>query len=113
MPPIMEAAERLHKEGVSVEVVDLRTLHPMDTETLVKSAYKTGKLLTVDQSKYTLCPGAEVIARVAEGIPGARFKRIAFPDASPSCAPEMFNWMKPNADNVCGAAKVLLAGASK
>lgn len=108
MTDIMKAATRLQADGISVEVIDLRTLHPMDTETLVKSAEKTRKLLTVDQSKYTLCPGAEVIARVAEGVPGTKFKRIAFPDAPPPGAPEMFLWMRPNDEHVYRAAKMLL-----
>lgn len=108
MPEILDATERLANQGVSVEVIDLRSLHPIDTETLVKSVQKTGKLLTVDQSKYTLCPGAEVIARVAEGVRGAAFKRIAYPDAPPPGAPEMFNWMRPNADHVYQAATILL-----
>lgn len=109
MPPIMSATERLQQEGVSVEAIDLRSLHPIDTETLVKSAEKTGKVLTVDQSKYTLGPGAEVIARIAEGVPGTHFRRIAYPDAPPPGAPEMFNWMTPNADHVYDAAARLLS----
>jgi len=108
MPDITQAVKTLQSDGVSVESIDLRTLHPMDTETLCKSVEKTRRLLTVDQSKYTLCPGAEVIARVAEGVPGAKFKRIAFPDAPPPGAPEMFVWMKPNQDHVYRAAKMLL-----
>ena len=70
----------------------------MDTETLVNSVQKTKRLLTVDQSYYTLCPGAEVIARVAENVDGARYKRVAFPDAPPPASPEMFLWMRPNAE---------------
>ena len=58
----------LQKQGMKVEAIDLRCLKPMDTETLVKSVQKTKYLLTVDQSYYTLCPGAEVIARVAENV---------------------------------------------
>lgn len=109
MPVVLKATKRLQEEGVGVEAVDLRSLKPMDTETLVKSAKKTGKLLTVDQSYYTLCPGAEVIARVAEAVPGTKFKRISFPDAPPPASPEMFLWMKPDENNVYDAAKKLLS----
>jgi len=87
----------------------LRSLKPIDTDTLVKSVQKTKRLLTFDQSYYTLCPGAEVIARVAENVDGAKFKRIAFPDAPPPAAPEMFNWMRPNADHIIAAAKKFVA----
>jgi pyruvate dehydrogenase E1 component beta subunit len=93
---------------MKVEAIDLRSLKPMDTETLVKSVGKTKHLLTVDQSYYTLCPGAEVIARCAENVYGARFKRVAFPDAPPPASPEMFLWMRPNADHVVAAAKKLV-----
>ena len=108
MPEIMAGAEKLKAQGMSVEAIDLRSLKPMDTDTLVKSVRKTKRLLTVDQSYYTLCPGAEVIARVAENVDGARYKRVAFPDAPPPAAPEMFLWMKPNADHVVAAAKKLV-----
>ena len=108
MPEVMKAAEALKQQGMNVEAIDLRSLKPIDTETLVNSVQKTKRLLTVDQSYYTLCPGAEVIARVAENVDGARFKRIAFPDAPPPASPEMFLWMRPNADHVIAAAQKLV-----
>ncbi len=109
MPAVLEATEQLQKAGMNVEAIDLRSFKPMDTETLVKSVQKTKRLLTFDQSYYTLCPGAEVIARVAENVDGARFKRIAFPDAPPPASPEMFNWMRPNASHIVGAARKLVS----
>jgi pyruvate/2-oxoglutarate/acetoin dehydrogenase E1 component len=105
MPAVIEATQQLQKAGMKVEAIDLRSLKPIDTETLVKSVQKTKRLLTFDQSYYTLCPGAEVIARVAENVDGARYKRIAFPDAPPPASPEMFSWMRPNADHIVAAAK--------
>ena len=108
MPGVLEAAATLTAEGMSVEVIDLRVLKEMDTEALVNSVSKTKRLLTVDQSYYTLCPGAEVIARVAENVEGARYKRVAFPDAPPPASPEMFLWMRPNADHIIGAAHALV-----
>jgi pyruvate dehydrogenase E1 component beta subunit len=108
MPEVLKATEELKKAGMKVETIDLRSLKPMDTETLVKSVQKTKRLLAVDQSYYTLGPAAEVIARCAENVSGARFKRIAFPDAPPPAAPEMFLWMRPNASHIVGAAKKLV-----
>lgn len=108
MPEILKATEQLQADGVSVEAIDLRVLKEMDTETLVNSVAKTKRLLTVDQSYYTLCPGAEVIARVAENVDGAKYKRVAFPDAPPPASPEMFTWMRPNAEHVVAAAKKLV-----
>jgi pyruvate dehydrogenase E1 component beta subunit len=108
MPEVLKATEALQKKGMKVEAIDLRSLKPMDTETLVKSVQKTKRLLAVDQSYYTLGPAAEVIARVAENVDGARFKRIAFPDAPPPAAPEMFLWMRPYADHIAAAAQKLV-----
>ncbi|MDP4034117.1 MAG: transketolase C-terminal domain-containing protein [Pseudorhodobacter sp.] len=108
MPEVLAAAKRLQDEGMSVEVIDLRVLKEMDTETLVNSVAKTKRLLAVDQSYYTLGPAAEVVARCAENVEGARFKRIAFPDAPPPASPEMFLWMRPNADHITAAAKKLV-----
>jgi pyruvate dehydrogenase E1 component beta subunit len=107
------AVEQLQKEGVSVEYIDLLTLRPLDRKTFVESVRKTGRLLTVDMSYYTLCPGTEVIATCAEGVPGARFKRIAFPDVPPLGAPEFIYWQKPNAEQVVKAAKNLLNRACR
>lgn len=108
MPGVLEAAATLTGEGMGVEVIDLRALKEMDTETIVNSVAKTKRLLTVDQSYYTLGPGAEVVARAAENVEGAKFKRVAFPDAPPPASPEMFTWMRPNADGIVGAARALV-----
>lgn len=108
MPDVLEAAKRLTEAGMSVEVIDLRVLKQMDTETLVKSVAKTKRLLAVDQTYYTLGPAAEVVARCAENVEGARFRRIAFPDAPPPASPEMFGWMKVTADRIVSAAKTMV-----
>jgi pyruvate dehydrogenase E1 component beta subunit len=108
MPEVLKATARLQKDGVGVEAIDLRSLKPMDVETLVRSVQKTRRLLTVDQTYYTLCPGAEVVASVAAEVSPARFKRVAFPDAAPPAAPEMFLWMRPNDEHVYQAARKLL-----
>lgn len=108
MPDVLEAAKRLGEAGMSVEVIDLRVLKQMDTETLVKSVAKTKRLLAVDQTYYTLGPAAEVVARCAENVEGAKFRRIAFPDAPPPASPEMFNWMRPDATRIFDAAKKMV-----
>ena len=108
MPDVLEAAKRLGEAGMSVEVIDLRVLKQMDTETLVTSVAKTRRLLAVDQTYYTLGPAAEVVARCAENVEGAKFRRIAFPDAPPPASPEMFGWMKVTADRIVDAAKKMV-----
>ena len=62
----LEAAEQVSGEGVNVEVVDLRTLTPLDTETILESVKKTGKLLIVHEDNITGGVGAEIAALVAE-----------------------------------------------
>jgi pyruvate/2-oxoglutarate/acetoin dehydrogenase E1 component len=67
VPRALAAAQRLAAEGVSVEVVDPRTLRPLDTETLAASARKTGRVIVVYEAVKTLGIGAEIAARIAEG----------------------------------------------
>ena len=62
----MKAAEELEAEGISAEVIDLRTLSPMDSETVVNSVRKTGRLVVTHEAPRTLGLGAEVAARVCE-----------------------------------------------
>lgn len=108
MPDVLEAAKQLGAAGMSVEVIDLRVLKQMDTETLVTSVAKTKRLLAVDQTYYTLGPAAEVVARCAENVEGARFRRLAFPDAPPPASPEMFGWMKVTAERIVAAAQKMV-----
>jgi len=61
----MEAAAELEKEGIDAEVVDLRTLAPLDTRTVISSAEKTGRVLVVHESVLDYGPGAEVAAAIA------------------------------------------------
>jgi pyruvate dehydrogenase E1 component beta subunit len=62
----LEAAERLAQEGIDAEVVDLRTIRPMDHETVVESVKKTNRLVTVEEGWGPMGIGAEVAARVVE-----------------------------------------------
>jgi pyruvate dehydrogenase E1 component beta subunit len=62
----LKAAEELTKEGIDAEVVDLRTLRPMDTEAIVASVKKTGRIVTVEEGWPQSGIGAEIAARVIE-----------------------------------------------
>lgn len=62
----LEAAETLAAEGIDIEVIDLRTLRPLDTETIIESVKKTSRLACVYEGVKTLGIGAEVSARIAE-----------------------------------------------
>ncbi len=61
------AADELSREGISVEVVDPRTLAPLDTETIEASVAKTGRVVVVHEAVKTGGVGAEIAARIAEG----------------------------------------------
>ena len=62
----LKAAEELAKENINAEVIDLRTLKPMDTETMVESVKKTGRLVTVEEGWRQSGVGAEIAAGVME-----------------------------------------------
>jgi pyruvate dehydrogenase E1 component beta subunit len=62
----LKAAEALAKEGIEAEVIDLRTLKPMDSETIIASVKKTGRLVSVEEGWRQSGVGAEIAARVME-----------------------------------------------
>lgn len=70
----LSAAESLAADGVEVEVVDIRTLVPLDTETILRSVAKTGRLVTAEEAPRVHGFGAEITARVVEHLPPSRLK---------------------------------------
>lgn len=62
----MEAAKKLEQEGISCEVIDPRTLVPLDLDTIVESVKKTGRLVTVHEAHRTMGPGTEIAAEVTQ-----------------------------------------------
>ena len=108
----VEAADALADEGASVEVVDVRTISPLDREAILRSASKTGRVLVVHEDNISFGVGAEVAAIIAEHAfyhLDAPVRRLAMPDvpAFPFAAPleaELF----VGADDVLAAAKALL-----
>jgi pyruvate dehydrogenase E1 component beta subunit len=63
----LKAAEELAKDNIDAEVIDLRTLKPMDSESIIESVKKTGRLVTVEEGWKQSGVGAEIAARVMEG----------------------------------------------
>ena len=63
---VLEAAERLRAEGVSVEIIDLRTLSPMDVPTMIASVEKTGRAVVAHEAMRTCGLGAEIVAQINE-----------------------------------------------
>ncbi|MSO68496.1 MAG: pyruvate dehydrogenase complex E1 component subunit beta [Pseudolabrys sp.] len=62
----LKAAEELEKDGIEAEVIDLRTLKPMDTETIIASVQKTGRAVTIEEGWQQNGVGAEIAARIME-----------------------------------------------
>jgi pyruvate dehydrogenase E1 component beta subunit len=79
----LEAAKELSSGGVEIEVVDLRTVHPLDEETIVSSVRKTGRAIVFHEARKTGGLGGEVAALIAEkafGALKAPVVRVAGPD---------------------------------
>ena len=78
----LDVAEKLESEGISVEVIDLRSLVPLDREAIVRSVSKTGRLIVVDEDYQSFGLSGEVIAVVAEHDPTLlkRVSRVCVPD---------------------------------
>jgi 2-oxoisovalerate dehydrogenase E1 component beta subunit len=102
----LDAAQRLEEdEGVSVEVVDVRTLAPLDVDTIVTSARKTGKAMVVYEDNRTYGAGAEIASTIAEHALfdlDAPILRIGGPDipAMPFAAPLEHYFMEPEPDHI-------------
>src|SRR5882762_8777390 len=62
----LEAAKALEESGVSVEIVDLRTVYPLDKEAIIASARKTGKCLVLYEDNFSVAIGSEVVALIAD-----------------------------------------------
>ena len=107
----LEAAELLSQEDVDVEVVDLRTLRPLDTETIINSVKKTGKILIVHEDNLTGGVGAEIAAIVAdqafEYLDGP-ISRLCGPDIpTMPFAQSLEEAYLPNTDKVASALRQL------
>jgi pyruvate/2-oxoglutarate/acetoin dehydrogenase E1 component len=80
----LAAAETLAPQGIEAEVIDPRTLAPLDSETILRSVRKTGRLVIVHENTLTAGPGAEIAALVVEGAFDALLgpiRRVTAPDA--------------------------------
>jgi 2-oxoisovalerate dehydrogenase E1 component len=108
----LEAAEELAREGVSAEVVDLRTLVPFDEETVIASVRKTGRALVTHEAQLTGGFGGEVAARIAEAAFAwldAPVRRVAYPDFPVPYSKVLEQVLQPTRDKVVAAARETLA----
>mgnify|MGYP006295825791 CR=1 FL=1 len=111
VPRSLSAAQKMESEGISVEVVDLRTLVPLDKDTILKSLEKTGRLIVVDEGHMTCGLTAEVAGIAAEeGYDFLRkpVKRIGMPDAPVGFSPAYENYLVPSEAKIIEAIKELV-----
>jgi len=108
----LSAAETLAAEGVLAEVIDPRTVAPLDEGTILESVAKTGRLVIVDLANKTGGAAAEIAARVSEvGFSDlkAPIRRVATPDVHIPYSPTMEKPLYPNAEKIVAAVRSLLS----
>jgi pyruvate dehydrogenase E1 component beta subunit len=104
----LQAANILHDHGLDAEVIDVRTLAPLDEATIFRSVEKTGRLVIVEEDNLTGGWGAEIAARVADECIGylqGPIRRVAAPDTPVPFAPVMENFYVPSVEKIVAAVK--------
>ncbi|WFU52665.1 pyruvate dehydrogenase complex E1 component subunit beta [Bradyrhizobium pachyrhizi] len=106
----LKAADELAKEGIEAEVVDLRTIRPMDTETIINSVKKTGRAVTVEEGWQQSGVGSEVAARIMEhafDYLDAPVTRVSGKDVPMPYAANLEKLALPSVAEVVAAAKAV------
>jgi pyruvate dehydrogenase E1 component beta subunit len=110
----LAAAELLEKDGVSVEVIDPRTLYPMDYDAIFGSLRKTGRLVVVDEAKRSCSVGSEIVARAATDafdLLEVAPRLLANPDTHIPFAPELERQVIPQVEGIVDAIRSLATAA--
>jgi len=108
----LAAAEELAKQGISAEVVDPRTLVPLDKQAIVKSVKKTGQLVIVTEDCKTAGVSAEIAAIVAEealDYLDAPIRRVAEPDTPIPFSPPLEQFVLPNEKSIVKAVREIVS----
>ncbi|HEY2751886.1 alpha-ketoacid dehydrogenase subunit beta [Phenylobacterium sp.] len=111
LPHALAAAETLAKEGVDAEVIDLRTIVPMDRETILTSVAKTGRLVIADNSHKVGSVASEIAAVVAEeGFESLRkpIQRVATPSIQIPYNAKLEKLLYPTKDKIVAAVRAIL-----
>ena len=106
----VRAAAELQRDGFSVEVIDLRTLVPLDEELILASVRRTGKAIVVHEAPLNNGFGGEIAARIAEACfesLDAPVRRLAAKDCFPPYAPSLESAILPSQDDVTEALRAL------
>ncbi len=108
----LKAADALAADGISVEVVDPRSLIPLDEDTLLKSVAKTQRVLVVDEGHLRCGAAAEIAAVIADkgfDFLDAPVKRLTAPDVPVPFSPPLEKFVLPDDKKIVAAVKELLA----
>lgn len=108
----LEAAKKLEERGVHVEVIDLRTINPLDTEAIYRSVRKTGKVLIAHEDTITGGFGGEIAALIAQNCfesLDAPVRRVAAMDAPVPFSPPLENEVLPSEGRILAALEDLVA----
>ncbi len=103
----LEAAADLADDGVDAEVIDLRTLKPLDTETVLESVRKTGRLVVVDEDYRSYGVTGEIVATAAEDALAdlEAVERVALPDVPIPYARPLEEEVLPGVDDIIEAVR--------
>jgi acetoin:2,6-dichlorophenolindophenol oxidoreductase subunit beta len=104
----LAAAEQLAAEGIEADVIDLRTLRPLDTETIAASATKTKRLVVIEEGPATGGYASDVIATAVEEAGPIAARRVAMPDLPIPFSAPLEDWARPSVERVVAAASALL-----
>jgi pyruvate dehydrogenase E1 component beta subunit len=107
----LDAAQRLEADGVSAEVVDLRSVRPLDSDLVAESVRRTGRLVVADTGWRSFGVGAEVAARIGEACFGglkAPIRRVALPDVPTPCSSALEKVYYPGAQEIADAVRSTL-----
>ena len=107
---ILEAAEALAKEGIDAELIDLRTLRPLDTDTVIESVKKTNRIVTVEQGWPICSIGSEIASQVVEKAfdwLDAPPTKVAGKDVPMPYAANLEKLALPTVDDIVAAAKAV------
>ncbi|HSJ22548.1 MAG TPA: alpha-ketoacid dehydrogenase subunit beta [Nocardioidaceae bacterium] len=107
----LDVAEKLAPEGIDVEVLDLRSLVPLDREAILESVGKTGRLIVVDEDYHSFGVSGEVVATVTDHDPGMLrmpVKRVAVPDVPIPYAHDLEYAVLPRHDRIEAAIRASL-----
>jgi pyruvate dehydrogenase E1 component beta subunit len=108
----LAAADALAKENISAEVIDPRSLAPLDRDTILKSVRKTGRAVVVDPAHLTCSAASEIAASIAEWAFGslrAPVVRVTTPDVHMPFSPVMEKPLLPNKDKIIAAVKSVIS----